>query len=549
MADNVFQAAIDILERGEQAALSTIISSKGSLPMSEKSKMLVTPEGKIIGTVGGGCLEADVWTEAREVMEAGKSRIQKFILTEKYAGESGLNCGGAWWKSSRSRCRNAARTCFAPFSASRNPGAAAHWRRFLTDHPDFPEGRRKLLLTDDGSTVGALGDAGLETFVVQRGGDLLRGENFAIESYTTASGDTLQVFLEPVLPTPTVWVFGGGHVSFFLVRAAKLAGFRAKVIDDRPAFANKERFPEADATIVMEFDQVREAFDFGHDDYVVLVTRGHQHDQHILEQIYDCGARYLGMIGSKSKIAKMWQRLEAKGIDRHYLDCVHAPVGLNIGADSPEEICISVMAEIIRERRIGKVQATRHKRSPRQTPRGRGGSRGVVGRRRNPCNWCSSKPARNRRNPPGCASSYPPAKRIRKSKAWFASPRLHTVCGRPMCPNIGECWEQRSATLMLLGDTCTRSCGFCAVRTGRPGVVDEQEPERVVETISTLRLRYAVVTSVNRDDLPDGGSHIFAAVIRGVRQHVPECRVEVLIPDFKGNWEALAEVVEAGRTS
>ena len=98
-------------------------------------------------------------------------------------------------------------------------------------------------------------------------------------------------------------------MSFFLVRAAKLAGFRAKVIDDRPAFANKERFPEADATVVMEFDRVREAFDFGHDDYVVLVTRGHQHDQHILEQIYDCDARYLGMIGSKSKIAKMWQRL------------------------------------------------------------------------------------------------------------------------------------------------------------------------------------------------------------------------------------------------
>ena len=124
--------------------------------------------------------------------------------------------------------------------------------------------------------------------------------------------------------------------------------------------------------------------------------------------------------------------------------------------------------------------------------------------------------------------------------------RLHTVCEEAMCPNIGECWEQRSATLMLLGDTCTRSCGFCAVRTGRPGVVDEQEPERVVETIATLGLRYAVVTSVNRDDLPDGGSHIFAAVIRGVRQGMPDCRIEVLIPDFKGNWEALAEVVEAG---
>jgi xanthine dehydrogenase accessory factor len=158
-------------------------------------------------------------------------------------------------------------------------------------------------------------------------------------------------------------VFGGGHVSFFVVRAAKLAGFKVKVIDDRPAFANTERFPEADATIVMEFDQVREAFDFGQDDYVVLVTRGHQHDQQILEQIYDCAARYIGMIGSKSKISKMWKRLEGKGIARRYLDRIHAPIGLNIGADTPEEIAISVVAELIRERREGKFQTTRRKRS------------------------------------------------------------------------------------------------------------------------------------------------------------------------------------------
>jgi xanthine dehydrogenase accessory factor len=135
------------------------------------------------------------------------------------------------------------------------------------------------------------------------------------------------------------------------------------VIDDRPAFANKERFPQADETIVMDFGQVQQALNFGQDDYVILVTRGHQHDQQILEQIYDCQARYLGMIGSKSKIAKMWKRLEAKGIEQTYLDRVHAPIGLNIGADSPEEIAISIVAELIRERRQGKVKVTQHKRS------------------------------------------------------------------------------------------------------------------------------------------------------------------------------------------
>jgi xanthine dehydrogenase accessory factor len=206
----------------------------------------------------------------------------------------------------------------------------------LTDHPQYPDGKRKMLLCDDGSIVGSLGDSALEAFVMERGWDVLQGEDFAVVDY---------------------------HVSFFIVRAAKLAGFKVKVIDDRPAFANKERFPQADDTMVMEFDEVRDAFDFGQDDYVVLVTRGHQHDQQILEQIYDCNARYLGMIGSKSKISKMWQRLEAKGIDASYLERVHAPIGLNIGADNPEEISISVVAELIMERRLGKVKRTRRKRS------------------------------------------------------------------------------------------------------------------------------------------------------------------------------------------
>jgi xanthine dehydrogenase accessory factor len=362
MIEDVFQTAIDILEQGGKAAMSTIIASKGSLPMSEKSKILVTQEGKIIGTVGGGCLEADVWTEARRVMEEGKSNIQKFILTEKYAGESGLNCGGIV-EILTEPLPEQGRELFQAVLELKDAGRRGTLVTILTDHPHYPVGQRKLLLCDDETTVGSLGDEALEAFVVQRGWDVLQGERFAIVEYQSEDGTPLQLFMEPVLPTPTVYVFGGGHVSFFVVRAAKLAGFKVKVIDDRPAFANAERFPQADETIVMDFGQVREAFRFGQDDYVILVTRGHQHDQQILEQIYDCQARYLGMIGSKSKISKMWKRLEAKGIDHTYLDRVHAPIGLNIGADSPEEIAISVVAELIRERRMGKVKYTQRKRS------------------------------------------------------------------------------------------------------------------------------------------------------------------------------------------
>lgn len=149
------------------------------------------------------------------------------------------------------------------------------------------------------------------------------------------------------------------------------------------------------------------------------------------------------------------------------------------------------------------------------------------------------------RKPPWLRVKMPTGDTYFALKRLVRQHRLHTVCEEAMCPNIGECWNQRSATFMLLGDTCTRSCGFCAVKTGRADVLDEQEPERVAEAIALLNLRYAVITSVNRDDVEDGGSHIFAATIRAVRRRLPTCRIEVLIPDFKGDWQALTEVLEA----
>jgi lipoic acid synthetase len=123
---------------------------------------------------------------------------------------------------------------------------------------------------------------------------------------------------------------------------------------------------------------------------------------------------------------------------------------------------------------------------------------------------------------------------------------LNTVCESARCPNMGECWEHRTATFMILGNICTRACGFCAVPSGKPaGPPDEHEPDRVAEAVERMGLRYAVVTSVNRDDQPDGGAAIFARTISEIRQRVPACKVEVLIPDFRGDWSALETVVAA----
>ncbi len=123
---------------------------------------------------------------------------------------------------------------------------------------------------------------------------------------------------------------------------------------------------------------------------------------------------------------------------------------------------------------------------------------------------------------------------------------LHTVCEEARCPNIGECWSHRTATFLLLGDTCTRGCRYCAIGKGKPQPLDEQEPERITEAVAYLKLKHVVLTSVNRDDQPDGGAHIFARCIELIRQHIPDCTIEVLIPDFDGNWAALQLVLDAG---
>ena len=125
------------------------------------------------------------------------------------------------------------------------------------------------------------------------------------------------------------------------------------------------------------------------------------------------------------------------------------------------------------------------------------------------------------------------------------SEQLHTVCEEAHCPNIGECWERGTATFMILGDICTRACAYCAVTTGTPVGLDLEEPIRLAETVERMGLNYAVITSVNRDDLPDGGAFIFAQCVRQIRKRVPECRVELLIPDFEGNWDALETVMDS----
>lgn len=147
--------------------------------------------------------------------------------------------------------------------------------------------------------------------------------------------------------------------------------------------------------------------------------------------------------------------------------------------------------------------------------------------------------------PPWLKVRFPTGPEYRRLEGLMREGGLHTVCEEAHCPNIGDCWSRGTATFMILGDTCTRSCGFCAVKTGRPGALDRGEPRRVALAVQQMGLRHAVVTSVNRDELETGGAEIFAETIRWVRRLSPDTTVEVLIPDFKGNWDALALVMDA----
>ena len=153
--------------------------------------------------------------------------------------------------------------------------------------------------------------------------------------------------------------------------------------------------------------------------------------------------------------------------------------------------------------------------------------------------------AEGRRLPQWLKVRMPGGPRYLELKGMLLSNGLHTVCEEAHCPNIGECWERGTATFMVLGDICTRACSYCAVTTGKPTGLDLQEPVRLAETVVRMGLKYVVITSVNRDDLPDGGAFIFAQCIHQIRKRLPTCKVEVLIPDFCGDWDALATVMAA----
>jgi xanthine dehydrogenase accessory factor len=253
---DIYDEIVRLRKQGQKCALATIVQVNGSIPSYESAKLLVREDGSMLGTIGGGCVEAEVWTAAREVIDSEKPRHLTFSLGQDAAYDNGLICGGQ-----------------------------------------------------------------------------------------------LNIFVEPVVPQPRAFIFGGGHVSKGISKVANIAGFATIIVDDREAFANKERFPDAEETYSDEYEAVFPKLIVTSTSYLIIVTRGHRDDMRVLRWAITTPARYIAMIGSKRKTISVVHELEKEGFAREMFDRVFAPMGLEIGAETPEEIAISVVAEMIAVRR------------------------------------------------------------------------------------------------------------------------------------------------------------------------------------------------------
>jgi xanthine dehydrogenase accessory factor len=261
MSQEVFEALTQALERGEDAALVTIVSANGSTPQRVGAKMLVYADGRVVGTIGGGCYENEALWKARETLETRKAVTVHYELADDFAEESGLICGGQ-----------------------------------------------------------------------------------------------MDVFIEPIEPSPAVYVFGAGHVGQFVGRVAHDAGFQVHVVDDREKFANRERFPDAAEIVVDDIPAWLARTRMPPSAYAVIVTRGHRHDLDALRALSAQNLRYLGLIGSRAKVKRIYDVLVEDGsVPIERLEQIHAPIGLDIGAVTPQEIAVAIVAELIAVRR-GKAQ-------------------------------------------------------------------------------------------------------------------------------------------------------------------------------------------------
>lgn len=338
---------LSALSSEPRVMLATIISTSGSTPASALSKMIVTNGGTTsVGTIGGGCMEGDVLEAARKLYNENNAAILTFHLNETEMIQ-GLICGGTVHvllepvtKASMpmyeemKRIRDEGEDCIAA-TVLKNDGTIV--LKTLQKPPEDGSGEMMEYWERTGKNN--------DEFSRMLHRALRRAETQIVRM------EDAQLILEPVFGRPQLVIFGGGHVSRYISRVASTAGFHVTVVDDRPEYANRERFPEADETLAVEFYEALNHILIKPSTYVIIVTRGHREDESILEQVITTPAKYIAMIGSTRKVLTTYEHLVLRGIPPEELKRVHAPMGLDIGATTAEEIAVSVVAEMIQVRR------------------------------------------------------------------------------------------------------------------------------------------------------------------------------------------------------
>ncbi len=347
----VIQGAVETLKDGRPCVLATVVRTKGSTPQKAGAMLLVKDDGSGLGTLGGGCVEGDIWFAAKEMLrEGGGPEFKDYYLNEDIAARDGLVCGGTmyFYLEPLRRIED-----FLPLGdeiLEAYDGGEPVGLATVVNSPQHPQRLgAKLLLRADGTVSGSLGAVELDEPALETAHRIAHIGN--TESISTEDGT--EIFVEGFTTPPTLVMVGGGHVGKATADLANILGYRVYLVDDRPEFCNEERFPYAEHTVVTPYDQWSDHLSINVNSYVVVATRGHRYDDMALESALKTRARYVGLLGSRRKTLMIYRRLMEQGIAKDRIKEVYAPVGLNIGALTPEEIAVSILSEIIMVRRGG----------------------------------------------------------------------------------------------------------------------------------------------------------------------------------------------------
>jgi xanthine dehydrogenase accessory factor len=349
---DIYRNMEELLRRGRSVVLATIVHQEGAAPRKVGAKCLFVEDGPLVGTIGGGLLEARALVEAKKVLESGKPRLMRFSLRGVEVTQTDMLCGGDV-------------DVFLEPALSESSAYALMVRRILEILNSGDSGVLATVIDEDWwrggevpklffsmdelkwSGVGndSLRQSDLNEWIRQAAASLRSGAMVL----DTPKGD-VSVFFESIYSQALLYIFGGGHISRQIVPLAARVGFEVVVLDDRPEFADPSRFPEAKLVRILPFNDVVGTLPVGGSSYLVIVTRGHLYDKTVLAQALSTNARYVGMIGSRRKRELIFSKLLEEGFTRDDLARVHSPIGLNIGAETPEEIAVSIVAELIQVR-------------------------------------------------------------------------------------------------------------------------------------------------------------------------------------------------------